>query len=137
MKNNKYLRITIFVFLLTSCVPFHEDVEYCYWIHNNSEKEIYIMVSFIYPDTSIPNISTYKEILPKSKKGYCLTEPWNDAIKDLPADTFSLFVFDSEIINRVKSGTINWEEVQEKYLILKRKDISADVIRSEKKIEYP
>jgi hypothetical protein len=130
--------ILVSLFLLNSCLPM-DDVSYCNPVFNNSKNDVYVIVTFTYPDTTIPSANSFTllKIPTISKRGYCIAKPWEKAMNDLPKDTVCLFVFDIETITKLGVGELNWEEIQKKYLILKRKDINADVIRQNKKVEYP
>ncbi len=128
-------KILILLFILTTtaaCEPF--DKVYSFWVENKSDKPVYFLVSYTYPDTTIPD--TYDErrlVSPGSKNPFDNDEKWEDVFKELPADTLSVFIFNSEAINNTK-----WEEIRSGYMILKRYDVSIDDLKNNSWIiSYP
>lgn len=134
MKNTiKTLTALFFLLSASSCKepPFDRVEGFC--VENKSNKLIYFLVSYNYPDTVIPD--TYNEkrrVLPNSKTSY-ETNKLEDLFAALPSDTLSIFIFNADTISYN-----DWQEVRSGYKILKRYDISFDDLSNNKwTITYP
>lgn len=135
MKNMLKLSIVILI-LLNACKDNHPfERVYSFWVENKSDKPVYFLVSYIYPDTTIPD--TYNEIglvSPNSKNPIDSDKKWEEVFKELPADTLSVFIFSS----REAISINNWQEIRSEYKILKRYDISIDDLKNNSWIiSYP
>lgn len=117
------LILVISLFIIDSCKDFHPfDRSSRFWVQNDSRKLIFFLVSYNYPDTIIPD--TYDEISnvpawdksPYDKKG-----KWKKIFEELPADKLSIFIFESDSIEKY-----DWDEIRSKYIIAKRYDLSYD-----------
>ncbi len=131
-------KILILLFILTTTVSCEDNHPfervYRFWVENKSDKPVYFLVSFTYPDTTIPD--TYNEIRqvsPGTKNPFDSDKKWEEVFKELPADTLSVFIFNSDTINNT-----TWEEIRSGYKILKRYDVSIDDLKNSSWIiSYP
>lgn len=115
------------------------DLFHVITIHNQSKVtinfyELGLESTLHYPDTILPlskpilikiNANAFFDILSKKE--------WDEVLKELPADTLSIFIFDA----MVYEGT-EWEEIRNDYKILKRYDLSIeDLERLNYTVTYP
>jgi hypothetical protein len=132
-------KILILLFILTTSVSCEDNHPfervYRFWVENKSDKPVYFLVSYTYPDTTIPD--TYNEIglvSPNSKNPIDSDKKWEEVFRELPADTLSVFIFSS----REAISINNWQEIRSEYKILKRYDISIDDLKNNSWIiSYP
>lgn len=128
-------------FLAMTCIK--KDTEHCHhkvYMNNHTDKPVYAMYSFNYPDTSI----TFQNpaLFPNN---YKIDEYGRKAIysertcieymiqHDNPAEVFTVFVFDAEVLE-----TTPWEQVKQNYMVLKRYDYSLDELRNtDFSIDFP
>lgn len=117
-----------------------EKVYYIY-IQNDSNKDLFVSVADgihsidPYPDTLLPYSRPYfKEIRPDERIKWESHGKWEDLIiNQLPADTLSIYLFDSDTVN-----TCGWVEVAKDYKVLKRYDLSVDdLIKTNWTVTYP
>lgn len=88
-----------------------------------------------YPDTLLPSSNRYliDGIKPMNRHIYDSRIKWEDIFPQLPADTLSIFIFDSDTL-----ASYDWDAVRERYKILKRYDLSfEDLERLNRKIIFP
>lgn len=93
------------------------------------------IVSKSYTDTSIKDsLSAQIYILHPSKKhDYTFSDKMSKFFSKLPADTLSIFFVSPDTVSKY-----GWKQVQSRYLILKRKDISLqDLVDNQNVITYP
>ena len=113
--------------------PIGVQVAYKLHIQNNSSNLIFYQISKIYPDTSIRDSLVTGGILPSKQQPYQSRKTWPKFFESLPADTLSIFFFSPDTVRRY-----GWKQVQSKYLVLKRKDISLnDLEGNEYIVTYP
>ncbi|MGG7665784.1 hypothetical protein [Dyadobacter sp. BHUBP1] len=113
--------------------PLGLPVAYDLDIYNNSNSLIFYQISKVYPDTSIRDSLMTGGIAPFTSKSYESHKTWPKFFESLPADTLSIFFFSPDTIHKY-----GWKQVQSKYLILKRKDISLkDLEDNDHIITYP
>jgi hypothetical protein len=135
---NKTQTIILTVVLLAASFgcnkPLGVRVVYRIWINNQSNSNIAIKASKVYPDTTITFDQTnlrgclIGDSIPL--EGY---DSWDELFNGIPSDTLSIFIFSSDTI--VKYG---WEYVMNNYLILERSDLSyADLESMNWKYSYP
>jgi hypothetical protein len=123
---------------LTACSnscenPFGLPVAYTLHIQNNSNNLVFYKISKIYPDTSIQDSLVTGGILQSKQQPYESRETWSKFFEALPADTLSVFFFSPDTVRKY-----GWKQVQSKYLILIRKDISLqDLEISNYIVTYP
>lgn len=105
-----------------------------FWIKNNTNEPLIVLISTMYPDTTIPNNENNLFGAPaKERVPFDIHQMLDDFFTQLPADTLSVFFFDSDTL--VKYG---FDQVRLDYNILKRKEISlADLENNEFTIPYP
>ncbi|MDR6807494.1 hypothetical protein J2Y45_004694 [Dyadobacter sp. BE34] len=116
--------ISIVSILASSCSnscekPIGLPVVYPLRVQNNSSSLIFYQISKIYPDTSIQDSLVKGGILPSKQQSYESRKTWPKFFESLPADTLSIFFFSPDTIYKY-----GWKQVQSKYLVLRRKDIS-------------
>ena len=116
--------ISITTMLTSSCTnscknPLGLPVAYTIHIQNNSSKSVFYQISKIYPDTSIRDSLVAGGIAPSKQQPYESRKTWPKFFQALPADTLSIFFFSPDTVHKY-----GWKQVQSKYLVLKRKDIS-------------
>jgi len=108
---------------------------------NNSEHSIGCYFALggnfgtYYPDTLLPATNHY--IINEIKSGkihyYDSGIKWEEIFFNLPKDTLSVFIFHTDTLTEY-----TWNEVRDKYMILKRYDLSLDDLRRLNfKITYP
>jgi len=88
-----------------------------------------------YPDTLLPTSNDYimYDISKILSPGYESHVNWNTFFSRLPKDTLSVFVFHTDTLNKY-----TWTEVRDRYMILKRYDLSlADLEITNFRITYP
>jgi hypothetical protein len=93
-------------------------------ITNNSDRIIYFYNSDIYPDTTIsfeynPINSIGYRVNPGVTESNRIRGTWEDKFQYI--DTLMIFIFDEETLQIVP-----WDTIQEKYMILKRYDLSLE-----------
>lgn len=120
----------LFIFC-NSCDIFFEHV-YFMRVHNNTNDTILVYAGYNYPDTSL----IYKKprlimIYPNSHTGGLQSaEYWADKLK---SDTLSVFILSKDSVD-----IYNWEQIRDKYNILKRYDLSINELENQKwTIVYP
>jgi len=130
MKRFIYLILAI---QFTGCAPI--DKRFPIWIINNSNKVIYFLVSTKYPDTTFTQINYDSYLLnPGAKISYDSNQPWDEVFTaKFPKDTFLIFFFNSDTINKY-----DWETIRSKYKIMERRALSKSNLKnSDWKITYP
>jgi hypothetical protein len=146
MKTNKIISIIISIALLVSaskCEFTMETPTYNWFIENKSNHDINFFLALgihsleyiftEYPDTILPNqyiskdsIDIYKIISGTKQLIYIsINKKWEDCIKELSADTLSVYIFHTDTLQKY-----TWEEVRQDYKILRRYDLSSDDITS-------
>ena len=100
------------------------------YLQNNYDDTIFALVAWngmehIYPDTALPQTKPKfgtGEVPPGEKstiKSTGMGGNWSDIINSLPADTLSIYLFAGKTLS-----TYNWSQIRDRYLILKRYDLS-------------
>jgi len=122
------------------------DRKYSLYLKNNADYSVVYKVAVnvypipsVYPDTTLGanawpiNYNTTVVKPGDSKDLFGSSVKIHDIIKDLPADTLSIYLFH---IDTLKNNT--WAEVQAGYKILKRYDLSLeDLEHLDYKLSYP
>jgi hypothetical protein len=90
-----------------------------------------------YPDTNLPLLKPFKRLVRKDKPYYLDRQDdngkWEEYIASLPADTLSVFFLDAKVFT-----DSSWQTIRDKYLVLKRYDLSAEQLKSlNYTINYP
>jgi hypothetical protein len=140
MKKKKFITIVIIIFVLMSACKNFPYQRYPYKIQNNSDSFIkaYIALSTnegIYPDTSFffPKDKLIIEIKPFDKYHSDVGASWDKIYSYFPLDTMSIFIFHADTLNKYQ-----WEEIRQRYKILKRYDLSLhDFQKLDYTIYYP
>lgn len=133
-----YFIIFIVAISISACTnscenPFGLPVVYDLDIYNSSNNLIFYQISKLYPDTSIRDSLVTGGIAPSTSKSYESRKTWPKFFEALPADTLSILFFSPDTVRKY-----GWKQVQSKYLILKRKDISLqDLEENDYLITYP
>ncbi|SDF42973.1 hypothetical protein SAMN04487996_110278 [Dyadobacter soli] len=113
--------------------PFGVRVAYTLHVQNNSSNLVFYKISKIYPDTSIQDSAVNGDILSLKQQPYESHKTWQKFFDALPAETLSVFFFSPDTVRKY-----GWKQVQSKYLILARKDISLhDLEVNDHIITYP
>lgn len=113
--------------------PLGLSVAYNFDIYNSSNSLIFYQISKVYPDTSIRDSLVTGGIAPSKQQRYQSRKTWPKFFESLPADTLSVFFFSPDTVHKY-----GWKQVQSKYLVLKRKDISLkDLEDNEYIVTYP
>lgn len=117
--------------VLISCeVPWGANRRYFFEIHNNSDRSFRYGVYRSYPDSGLLN---FPRLDPKDVGKYDSKDKWPKFFSKLPADTLSIFFISQDSISKY-----GWKQIQSRYLILARKDISLkDLEDSDYTITYP
>ena len=125
--------------LLSSCIAYAPQALSDERLHiiNNSDKRVYAYFCANYPDTNI--IDNNNEIVTfPVQQGNNITFPrcitlskagsWDTFFKDKTDDyRLHLFIFDAAVIDNV-----SWKEIKNRYLILKRLDVSYKELKEKK-----
>lgn len=129
------------ILIVVSCVlisceaPWGATRSYFFEIHNNSDISIRYGVYKNYPDTLVPDSTSlnFRRLDPKDVGDYDSRDKWPKYFSKLPADTLSIFFISQDSISKY-----GWKQIQSRYLILARKDISLkDLEDSDYTITYP
>jgi hypothetical protein len=137
----------IIVLLVLPCVLISmkctkRDTDHCHYrfdFTNNSDKNVYVAVSYDYPDTSLnfqdPREDAFGDHI-QANKTQDVYNPHNcieSILLDNAYEKMSIFVFDAELLE-----TTSWRQVRQNYQVLKRYDYTLDELRSiDFKIVYP
>lgn len=128
--------LSFLALFFTACdPPPGATVRYIFNIRNKGLTDIKYSVSKSYPDTSITDsISAQLNLIHPSKEDkYTTSDKWPEFFSKLPADTLSILFFSPDTVSKY-----GWKQVQSRYLILKRKDISLqDLENSNYVVTYP
>lgn len=127
--------LAFFLLSMLSCnPPPGAKVVYRYWVQNNSNEKIFIIVSEIYPDTSIPNKNNNFQYIAENDM-----DPIDHNMKlekyfaSLPNDTLSIFFLNVDTVAKY-----DWTVIQNSYNILKRVDVDLNYLNNNNKtITYP
>lgn len=121
---------------LVSCeVPWGATKRSGFNIQNNSAVTISTSLSKNYPDTLIPDSNSVRRIILSSGNVFDFTtsDKFSKYFSQLPADTLSIFFISQDSISKY-----GWKQIQSRYLLLARKDISLkDLEDSDYLITYP
>jgi hypothetical protein len=132
--------VTLLVVCLIGC-----EGDFRLKIKNNSNKPIYYLAGYTYPDTTIPITETFMDGSPITEypgnfrcdsgklNRYLQMRSWDGMFTRLPKDTLMLFIFDADTIDHIP-----WETVRHSYNILKRFDFTkADLENRNWIVTYP
>ncbi|MCC6289942.1 MAG: hypothetical protein IT249_18850 [Chitinophagaceae bacterium] len=113
--------------------PLAERV-YSFQVKDESGKGFGLLISELYPDTTIPDqYSKIKGIPPLQSVPVDSKIKWEKYFAGLPADTLSLFLFSGDTLQKY-----SWAEVRAGYKIIKRIDLSLDYLKAKNyTITYP
>lgn len=128
---------------VTSCgddnAPPLAEKFYTITIRNQSSESIYFYFAgnnaeIQYPDTTLPsNKPSLIKVKPDDYFQVDSRNPWKEEIKKLPADTLSVYIFDSDTYQDSA-----WSKIKNEYLVLKRYDLSyEDIEKRDFEIKYP
>lgn len=132
-------KLSVVFVLLTCCSgtckknPFVERV-YSILVTNNSDSYASALLSYQYPDTTIPDsYNRLGGVPPRDFSYFDSREPWKEVFKDLPKDTLSVFYFSLDTIQ-----AYDWQTIRNEYKILKRVDVSLqDLENNNYTVNYP
>ena len=124
---NLCLCFILFSLFSSQCVKIRN--EYTLDLINNSDHNIgyYFTTGGRYgthfPDTLLPNTNDWVlyDYSKVNSPGLLIRQEWKVYFSSLPKDTLSVFIFHTDTLNKY-----TWEEVRDRYLILKRYDLSLD-----------
>ncbi len=135
------LKVFVLLFLLVSCEGI-KFVEYRYpiYVYNNSNHNIGCYFAeggkygTYYPD-SLPKSDHFiiKNIL--SNHSYCLSNgiEWEIVFSTIPSDTLSIYIFNSDTLNKY-----SWDKIRKEEMFLRRYDLSLEDLKKLKyKVSYP
>lgn len=144
MKATKILLLLIFtcMFLAMKCEKDTTNCHHNLWLNNQAEKDVYAVVNFNYPDTSIPlqNPMAHQRAFveagqrkPIYHQSGCLENAIQDYTRNYePKDTLIIFVFDAAEVQA------NWDQVRLQYKVLKRFDYSIHELKNTNfSIDFP
>lgn len=129
------LTVITLIFSSSSCKkPLGAKHVHSFWIENKSGLDISYQLGLVYPDTTIPNEeSNLLRLEPGSKRPHDYETEIEEFIEQLPGDTLSVFFFDDDTL-----GRYSFEEIQNNYSILIRKDVSIeDLRRNQFTVSFP
>lgn len=120
------------IVIVTSCLP--TDKRYSIWIKNNSDEEVYFVVSN-YSDTLLPQTNKYVNLInANDRMSIDSDQPWEEVFSiNYPKDTLQVFYFNVDTINEY-----NWDIIRDEYKIISRSVYSKDyLIHTNWTITYP
>lgn len=100
------------IVIVTSCLP--TDKRYSIWIKNNSDEEVYFVVSN-YSDTLLPQTNKYVNLInANDRMSIDSDQPWEEVFSiNYPKDTLQVFYFNVDTINEY-----NWDIIRDEYKII-------------------
>lgn len=105
------------------------------WVKNQTNRQVNYLVSYQYPDTTIPDnyngLGTVPALsyTPEDIK----KDSWTEVFDQFPSDTMTVFIISTDTLIRY-----GWQQVRSGYKILKRYDLSKDdLARLNYEIVYP
>ena len=134
----KKKRILVIIWLIASFNSCVMDSWYPLYVTNNTNHSIsfsfFSSNGVYYPDTLLKNIDyIFKNIIPESRFSYDSGLSWDKIFSSYPNDTMSFFIFHPDTLKKY-----SWYQICDKYMILKRYDLSlADLKRLDMNISYP
>ena len=135
----KKIITTIIAILLVTSLYRCWETHYPLYITNNADHTFGFDLglgghSGYYPDTLLPKTDfSVKNIQPGKRYNYCIDFKWEKIFSRLPKDTMSVFIFHTDTLKKY-----TWEEVRDRYMILKRYDLSYDdIVRLHNKYNVP
>ncbi len=113
--------------------PFVEAV-YRMKVFNNSALNIAALLSYQYPDTTVPeNNDRLGGLLLGTYRYFDSKKPWEKVFEELPKDTLSIFFFNVDTFS-----TYDWQVIRKEYKVLERYDLSLqDLQNSNFSVTYP
>ena len=125
-KMMKFFLLILYVTNLYKCENIPHK-RYALYLMNNTEHSIGFYFALggnygiLYPDKLLPTTNHYiiKEIKHGSRYIYYSGIKWDEVLSMLPNDTMSVFIFHTDTLNKYA-----WEDVRDRYMILKRYDFS-------------
>jgi hypothetical protein len=144
MKTTKSVLLFLLSGFLLSSKCYKEDppMHCTLQLYNNTDKAVYVLLSYDYPDTSLnfqnPRVNPYTIHIGAHSKGWVKATPYLDCFDGhydgrRPVEKVSVFVFDAALIDATP-----WNQVRQNYLVLKRFDLSKnDLINNNYTITLP
>jgi hypothetical protein len=131
-----FLVIMTFAF---SCKD-HMEGKYFITFNNHSTRSVMIIDGLkdskmnYYPDTLLPSTEPFLiEVAPNDFGKIISSIKWTEVINNIPSDTLSIYVFDSDTIR-----FYDWSKIKSDYKVQKRYDLSLeDMQKSNWTITYP
>jgi len=132
LKKFREILFIAIIFIAAGCPYLVESVDLI-TIQNYSNDTIRYYASYIYPDTSMSNSKPRLIRINPQNFGFLDSKKDWEKVLTPPNDTVSIFFLSESVVN-----TYDWDEVRNKYLILKRYDLSLDDLKLLKwTIHYP
>lgn len=128
------LALLPFFFLSMTCKKETDICHYSLWLNNTTDKAVYVVASYDYPDTSInfqnPLIGNANYVGPHKRVAFI--SGTNRCIESeiemfSPAHILSIFVFDAE---QLQDSNVSWSQIRQNYQVLKRFDYTIDELRN-------
>lgn len=113
--------------------PFAEGV-YSITVTNNTPMLVSCFYQSNYPDTSLPaSRPVLAGIRPNDYTFLDSKRRWEEVFAGAPGDTLSFFILSADTLN-----AFNWDEIRNRYLVLKRYDLGIQDIKNMNfKITFP
>lgn len=142
MKTTRSILLILFPCLLLSMTCHKKETKHCHYriyLTNYSDKGLYTVISYDYPDTSLnfqsPLLDGFGGVVPangKSNIRYDESHCIESNILDNGYEKLSVFIFDAAVIESTP-----WSQVRQNYMVLKRLDYTLDELRDRKfELEY-
>jgi hypothetical protein len=142
MKKNFFIQVMglIIILPLICCGKCAMDYKYPIILKNNSDYSIDCYFALggkygIYYPNNLPDTNIYLIRGIKQKKDYYYdsSSKWDEVFSYLPSDTLSIYIFHTDTLTKYP-----WEEVRDKYMVLKRYDLSlSDLEKLKFNVPYP
>ena len=142
MKTTRSILLILFPCFLLSMTCREKETKHCHYrlyLTNYSDKDIYTVISYDYPDTSLnfqaPLLDPFgSSVRPdyKSEIRFDETHCIESNILDNGYEKLSVFIFDAALVDSTP-----WSQVRQNYMVLKRLDYTLDELRERKfELEY-
>jgi hypothetical protein len=125
-----------------TCKKESDTCHYSLWLNNTTDKPVYVVASYDYPDTSInfqnPMLGGSNYVGPHHRSTFITgTSSCIEYEIEMyaPSHKLSIFIFDAE---QLQNGTISWSQIRQNYQVLKRFDYSIEELRNTNfSIDFP
>ena len=117
----------------------NKEVRHLFFISNTASLYNQEYYGGTYPDTTLPKnwkFSPIDDRIGANQRLHCLAQysgdSWEPVFENAHADTISLFILDSKIVD-----SLPWNEIRDNYLILQRYDIVASDFNKIWHVSFP